>query len=127
LPMLITGGSQQDPEWIARNGEGWITYPRPVATQAKIINGWRGRVEAAGGAAKPAVQSLYVDLMETPDAPPEPIHLGFRAGMNHLRSYLKSLEEIGVNHVALNLRFNRADMETTLQRIADELLPDFPG
>ncbi|MES9970542.1 MAG: TIGR03571 family LLM class oxidoreductase, partial [Candidatus Thiodiazotropha sp.] len=32
LPMLITGGSQQDPEWIARNGEGWITYPRPVAT-----------------------------------------------------------------------------------------------
>jgi len=45
--------------------------------------------------------------------------------MNHLRTYLKSLEEIGINHVALNLRFNQADIETTLQRLADELLQDF--
>ncbi|MES9831945.1 MAG: LLM class oxidoreductase [Candidatus Thiodiazotropha sp. DIVDIV] len=127
LPMLITGGSQQDPDWIARNGEGWITYPRPIGSQTHIINGWRGRIEAVGGPAKPAVQSLYVDLVEDPDAPPQPIHLGFRSGINHLRSYLKSLEEIGVNHVALNLRFNQADIESTLQRVADELLPDFPG
>ena len=28
LPLLITGGSQQDPDWIARTGDGWITYPR---------------------------------------------------------------------------------------------------
>ena len=127
LPLLITGGSQQDPDWIACNGEGWITYPRAIPTQAKIIDGWRARVDAAGYPAKPAVQSLYVDLMEEADAPPQPIHLGFRAGVNPLRTYLKSLEEIGINHVALNLRFNQADIETTLQRLADELLPDFPG
>ena len=127
LPLLITGGSQQDPEWIAPNGEGWITYPRAIATQAQIISGWRARVEAAGYPAKPAVQSLYVDLMETPDAPPQPIHLGFRSGINYLRAYLKSLEEIGINHVALNLRFNQADIETTLHRLTDKPLPDFPG
>lgn len=127
LPLLITGGSQQDPDWIARNGEGWITYPRPIATQRQIINGWRARIEAVGGHAKPALQSLYVDLLDEPDAPPQPIHLGFRSGMNHLRAYLKSLEDIGMNHVALNLRFNQADIETTLQRVADELLPDFSG
>jgi luciferase-type oxidoreductase len=127
LPLLITGGSQQDPDWIARNGEGWITYPRAIETQAQIINGWRARVEAAGEPVKPAVQSLYVDLVAEPDAPPRPIHLGFRSGINHLRAYLKSLEGIGINHVALNLRFNQADVETTLQRLADELLPDFPG
>lgn len=127
LPLLITGGSQQDPDWIARNGEGWITYPRAIAAQAQIIDGWRTRVDAAGCPAKPAVQSLYVDLMQAPDAPPRPIHLGFRAGIKHLRTYLKSLEEIGINHVALNLRFNQADTETTLQRLADELLPEFPG
>ena len=40
LPLLITGSSQQDPDWIARNGEGWITYPRAIETQAQIINGW---------------------------------------------------------------------------------------
>ena len=56
LPMLITGGSQQDPDWIAQNGEGWITYPRGVDAQAKIISDWRTRVKELGAPAKPAVQ-----------------------------------------------------------------------
>lgn len=127
LPLLITGGSQQDPDWIARNGDGWITYPRDTVAQARIISDWRGRVKAADIPAKPAVQSLYVDLVKDPETPPQPIHLGFRSGAQHLRAYLKSLEEIGVNHVALNLRFNRADIETTLKRLADDILPDFSG
>ena len=50
---------------------------------------------------------------------------GFQLGANHLRAYLKSLEEIGVNHVALNLRFNQAATEETLKRLADDILPDF--
>lgn len=127
LPLLITGGSRQDPDWIARNGEGWITYPRSITAQAHIIGDWRARVKAAGGSAKPAMQSLYVDLTEDPETPPQPIHLGFRLGMRPLWTYLKSLEEIGVNHVALNLRFNQADIETTLKRLADHILPDFSG
>lgn len=127
LPLLITGGSQQDPDWIARNGECWITYPRGIVAQARIINDWRARVKAVGGPDKPAMQSLYVDLAEDPGTPPQPIHLGFRLGANHLRSYLKSLAEIGVNHVAMNLRFNRVDIEKTLKQLADEILPDFPG
>jgi luciferase-type oxidoreductase len=125
MPLLITGGSQQDPDWIARHGDGWITYPRGIAAQARIINDWRTRVEAAEGPAKPAVQSLYVDLTKDPQSRPEPIHLGFRLGANHLRAYLKSLEEIGVNHVALNLRFNQADTEETMTRLADDILPEF--
>jgi luciferase-type oxidoreductase len=127
LPLLVTGGSQQDPEWIARHGDGWITYPRPIETQAKIIEGWRSRVEAAGEPAKPAVQSLYVDLVAEADAPPRPIHLGFRSGTKYLREHLHSLQEIGINHVALNLRFNQTDIESSLHRLADEVLPDFPG
>ena len=27
LPLLITGGSQQDPAWTAEHGDGWMTYP----------------------------------------------------------------------------------------------------
>lgn len=125
IPMLITGGSQRAPDWIAANGDGWITYPRSVAAQSRIINDWRERIKSAGGTVKPAVQSLYIDLLEDPDAIQQPIHLGFRLGMNHLRDYLKSLEKIGINHVALNLRFNQADIETTLKRLSYELLPDF--
>ncbi|MEM6713546.1 MAG: LLM class oxidoreductase [Cyanobacteria bacterium P01_D01_bin.6] len=125
LPLLITGGSQQDPEWIARNGDGWMTYPRNTAVQARIIDDWRSRVAAIGAPAKPVMQPLYVDLTADPDLPPQPIHLGFRLGVNHLRAYLKSLEQIGMNHVALNLRFNQPDIETTLKHLANEILPDF--
>ena len=39
----------------------------------------------------------------------------------------KSLQEIGINHVVLNLRFNQANIETTLKHLADDLLPDFTG
>ncbi|MBC8209453.1 MAG: LLM class oxidoreductase [Gammaproteobacteria bacterium] len=125
LPMLITGASQQDPDWIARNGEGWITYPRGIDAQQNIINHWRARIKAAGGPPKPASQSLYIDLLDDADAPAQAIHLGFRSGLNPLRAYIKSLQQIGINHVALNLRFNQADIETTLKTLATELLPEF--
>ena len=71
------------------------------------------------------MQSLYIDLLADPDAPPQPIHLGFRSGIKFLKTYLKSLEEIGVNHVALNLRFNQADTEQTILYLAEDLLPEF--
>ena len=125
LPMLITGGSQQSPAWLAENGDGWMTYPRPTALQARVIEDWRSRTIAAGGTNKPVMQPLYFDLDPDPDAPPHPIHLGFRSGVRYLRDYLASARQIGVNHVALNLRFNQADMDNTLKRLADDVLPDF--
>ena len=124
--MLITGGSQQAPEWIAQNGDGWMIYPRHVADQTRIVSDWRERVKLGAGSAKPVMQPLYVDLADAPETLPQPIHLGFQLGAHHLLAYLKKLEEIGVNHVALNLRFNRADIETTLQRLAQDVLPHFP-
>ncbi|MEM8588207.1 MAG: LLM class oxidoreductase [Pseudomonadota bacterium] len=125
IPMLITGGSQQSPDWIAENGDGWMTYPRDAAAQGRLVSAYRRRVAAAGGPDKPVMQSLYIDLVEDMDAAPSPIHLGFRSGISFLRRYLDDLRALGVNHVALNLRFNRADIETTLRRLADRLSPDF--
>ena len=125
VPLLITGGSQQSPAWVAAHGAGWITYPRPITTQAKVIREWQQRVEAVGSPPKPAMQSLYVDLAEKPDAPPQPIHLGYRLGIDALRDHLEALEEIGIHHVAINLRFNQANIEKTLQRLAEGLFPQF--
>ena len=73
------------------------------------------------------MQPLYVDLADDPETPPAPIHLGFRLGATALRSYLRSMEDIGVKHIALNLRFNRATIDNTLKRLADDTLPDFAG
>jgi hypothetical protein len=30
-----------------------------------------------------------------------------------------------MNHMALNLRFNEADTEETMKRLADDILPEF--
>lgn len=125
LPLLITGGSQQSPDWIAQNGDGWMVYPRNPSVQADIIERWRARVQHFERPDKPVMQPLYVDLHEDDDAPATPIHLGFRIGLRPLREYLRLLQSIGINHVALNLRFQRGDIEKTLERLADQLLPDF--
>lgn len=123
FPLLITGGSQQSPDWIAQNGDGWMTYPRNIEAQARIIDDWRVRMHADGIPNKPAMQSLYIDLLDDPNAPPEPIHLGFRSGARYLAHYLSSLHDIGINHVALNLRFNQVDIEVTMRRVAEEIIP----
>ncbi|MEM7128453.1 MAG: LLM class oxidoreductase [Chloroflexota bacterium] len=125
VPLLVTGGSQQDPNWVAQNSDGWMTYPRNSIAQAQLMRDWQARVEAAGRPPQPVMQPLYIDLIDDHGALPQPIHLGFRSGTSNLLAYLKSLEELGVNHVGLNLRFNQADIETTMKRLADEILPEF--
>ncbi|RUS59235.1 LLM class oxidoreductase [Pseudorhodobacter sp. E13] len=125
LPLLITGGSQQAPDWLARHGDGWITYPRDLAAQARAVATYRQGIQAAGLADRPVMQSLYVDLVADPEAPPRPIHLGFQSGTGYLRRYLTGLQDIGINHVALNLRFTSAEISPSLHRLAQEVLPDF--
>ena len=125
IPMLITGGSGQHPDWVAANSDGWITYPRDAASQRNVIADYRARITAANEPNKPVMQSLYIDLVDSPDADPSPIHLGFRSGTDFLKRYLAEIRACGVNHVALNLRFNQADIETTLSLLAKDVLPEF--
>ncbi|MEM0978335.1 MAG: LLM class oxidoreductase [Pseudomonadota bacterium] len=125
IPMLVTGGSRQHPDWVAKHSDGWITYPRDAASQARVIQDYRARIAEAGEPNKPVIQSLYIDLTEDADTHPSPIHLGFRAGTNFLKRYLSEVRSCGVNHVALNLRFNQAPIEETLQRLADDVFPEF--
>jgi luciferase-type oxidoreductase len=124
LPMLITGASQQSNDWLASNGDGWITYPRAQALQAQFIRQLR-QDNRKHTQSKPVMEPLYIDITANPDSPPQPIHLGYRLGINHLSQYLLSRQEIGVNHVALNLRFNQSDVEKTLKDIATYVLPSF--
>lgn len=127
LPLLVTGSSRQDPAWIAEHSDGWMTYPRPLAIQERVLADWRARVSDAGRPPLPVLQPLYLDLDPDPDAGARPIHLGVRTGLHALVEYVRRLEQIGVHHVALNLRFNRADIPSTLEALADGLLQHFPS
>lgn len=126
LPMMITGSSQQSHEWLAQHGDGWMTYPRETPIQSRLIAQYRQRSLEQGLSARPVMEPLYIDLVEDPDAPAQKIHLGYRLGVHRLRDYLCERQEIGVNHVALNLRFNRDATERTLQQLADHVLAHFP-
>ena len=48
-----------------------------------------------------------------------------KAGLREFRVSLEELSGAGVNHVALNLRFNGRDVEETLRQLAGEVLPAF--
>ncbi|MEM1082156.1 MAG: LLM class oxidoreductase [Pseudomonadota bacterium] len=130
LPLLITGHSQQSPEWVAQHGHGWMMYPRSAVVQQRLIRDYRSGV-AAGHEHdrpihdRPVLEPLYIDLDPDSDRAPMPIHLGFRLGINALRNYLHSRQAIGVNHVMLNLRFNQSNVEDALQTIAREVMPAF--
>lgn len=128
IPVLVTGHSQQGLPWIAEQADGWIYYPRSLNYQERVIGEWRELTRRCCPASfKPFAQSLYIDLTEDADAVPEPIHLGFRLGRNPLIDFLRDLEGIGVNHVALNLKYGSRPAEEVLNEIGDEVLPMFPS
>ncbi|WP_395402799.1 LLM class oxidoreductase [Pseudoduganella sp. UC29_106] len=124
VPLLVTGHSGQPLEWIAKNADGWITYPRGLERQAEVAAHWRAAVgTAAPGVFKPFVQSFYVDLSDYPDAAPTPIHLGFRAGRHFVLRFLEALRSIGVNHVILNFKYGARNAGDVLEEIGKEILP----
>jgi len=125
LPMMVTGYSRQSMEWKAEHSDGWMNYPRNNAQQQYDITKWRNLIKQSSKYSKPYLQPLYVDIQEDKDSKPQAIHLGFRIGSKYLNEYLHLLEEIGVNHVALNLRFNSLGTERTLEILAKEVLSQF--
>lgn len=125
IPMLVTGYSQQTLEWNAENGDGWMYYPRNILEQHSTISKWRSLIPSTQDYSKPFMQPLYIDLQNDDNFKPHPIHLGLRIGSKYLIDYLHQLEDSGVNHLALNLRFNSNDIEHTLKQIAEKVLPNF--
>lgn len=117
LPLLGTGNSGQPLDWLADHTDGWITYPRPLLSQERVVSQWHD-LTASDAPIKPVAQSLYLDLAEQSDAPAEPIHLGYRVGLRHLESLLIKLNQIGVHHVALNLKFSRMDVRHVLKKLS---------
>ena len=125
IPMLVTGGSHQDREWVARRGDGWMVYPRPTPQLEQVIAVYRQDVARTADFDRPVMHPLYFDALPEGSCGAQPLHLGLRSDLATLRDYLASLEAVGVNHVALNLRFNQLPIETTLKRLAAEVLPPF--
>ncbi len=51
--------------------------------------------------------------------------LGLQSGAVFLRRHLGEIEALGINHVALNLRFGQRSIKTMHKRPTNDILPDF--
>ncbi|MGF6691758.1 luciferase-type oxidoreductase [Metapseudomonas resinovorans] len=126
IPLFVTGHSRQSLDWIARESHGWINYPRSPEMQRMIVDDWRQEViKQCGPVYKPFMQSLYIDLDASPSAPPSRIHLGFRLGRDYLRALLGTLQEIGVDHVILNLKYGKRPAAEVIEELGMHIVPHF--
>jgi luciferase-type oxidoreductase len=128
IPLLVTGNSRQSLEWIAQNADGWVTYPRPIEAQTRVIADWRSiAAQSRPDEFLPFAQSLYIDLAENPDLSPEPIHLGWRIGRHALIDLISALEASGANHIVLNLKYGRRQADEVLAELIEFVVPEFPA
>lgn len=122
LPVLVVGRSQQSYGWIAREADGFVTYPRPLQLQQGVAREYRAAAGAAGSIPRMA-QSLYIDLLEQPDAPPRPIHLGWSLGREPLLELLQRTRAMGIGHVVLNLKYGSRPAAEVVEELGAEVLP----
>ncbi|GGL39416.1 N5,N10-methylene tetrahydromethanopterin reductase [Halarchaeum grantii] len=114
LPLLVTGNSRQSREWIAEHGDGWLFYHLPDDTLRDYLDDWRARTDA------PFVTTCTVELADDPDAPPEHVNQGFRAGAAWFREYFRDLDRWGVDHVLVGVTGD--DRERAYERVASDVL-----
>jgi luciferase-type oxidoreductase len=126
IPMLAVGTARQSLQWIAAHADGWATYHREEARQQGRIALWqRALDERAGGRRKPFVQSLQLELLADPDAPPAPLELGLRAGRHALLAYFNRMAQLGVDHMLVNLQGPRPVAEQ-IEELGAEVVPRLP-
>ncbi|MEM7573942.1 MAG: LLM class oxidoreductase [Bacteroidota bacterium] len=124
IPLLVTGNSRQSLSWISEQADGWMYYPRNLAMQGSNLAQWQA-LNRQQEFAKPFMQPFYLDLHANDDFQPQPIHLGLRMGIKPLLEYLHQLQQLGVNHLAFNLRFSSRKVETVMDELAEKVLPHF--
>ncbi|MBD1998724.1 LLM class oxidoreductase [Leptolyngbya sp. FACHB-541] len=132
IPLLITGSSRQSMEWVAANGDGWLSYPgntSSISGAAQLgvrIEEWRKLIPDQ--MFKPHATNEWIDLSDNPDEPPTPLRGGFilRVGRRGLIDLLKRWQSVGVNHAALGVQHGRRPASEVTAELAEEVLPHFP-
>ncbi len=117
IPLLPTGNARQSREWIAEHGDGWLFYHLPERTLESYLESWR---ELGGD--KPFVIAVRVEIADDPGADPEPLHLGYRAGIEWFGDYFRRLAASGLDHVIVGLESDgpAEAMTTFAEAIVDD-------
>ncbi|GAL82719.1 hypothetical protein JCM19274_2709 [Algibacter lectus] len=76
-------------------------------------------------AAKPYISAIHLNLSKDDNATFKPQRFGGTVGINHLTEYLKAYENVGVNHMAINLRKSETPVSEAIAKIKEIVLPEF--
>lgn len=125
IPMLTIGRARQDLAWIAQRSDAWIWHLSNFRQLPELLEQWR--VSHEGAWLRPYGYGAFFDLADDPQAPLRQIGNGLRVGRNALIALLQHQQELGVSHVAFNLKPLRRPAEDALQELAEFVLPQFPA
>jgi luciferase-type oxidoreductase len=125
IPLVVAGHSGQSINWIAKNAQAWFNYPRPVAETLENRKYWCNALYDEDQAAKPYISAIHLNLDPNDNAAFKPQRFGGTVGINHLTEYLKSYENVGVNHMAINLRKSETPVSEAIAKIEAIVLPEF--
>jgi luciferase-type oxidoreductase len=115
IPLLPTGHARQELDWIGTHGDGWLFYHLPDDTLESFLADWR-----EVGGQKPFAMALQADVADDPAADPEPVHQGYRAGIEWFETYFAQLDRLGVDHVILGVSGD--DPESALTAFGETVL-----
>ncbi|MEW2515596.1 TIGR03571 family LLM class oxidoreductase [Streptomyces sp. NPDC046870] len=124
VPIAIAGHAQQSAEWVARNADASLNYPRPLGALRLKTREWQ---QLTAGAPKPYLTPMQLDLTEDPAVAATAIRLGLRTGREALIEHLREMGALGVSHVSFNLRPGDRPVEEVLRELAETVLPHFPA
>ncbi|MCG9697667.1 LLM class oxidoreductase [Shewanella sp. Isolate11] len=121
LPMMAVGRSRQPIEWLAKNVDAWIWSVDNEQAIKDIIANLKA---VAGDSPVPKYgYATFFDLDKNPDAPYQRFYNVVRIGRNTLIERLMKHKELGVRHIALNLKPSRRPADEVIAEMGEHVLP----
>jgi luciferase-type oxidoreductase len=120
IPLVVAGRAQQDEVWLQANMDGRFVYPGNVHRLIAQASDWA----AATGGKRPFISAFHLDLLDDPEATPEPIRFGARTGRKSLIEHFRALRRGGVDYMAINLRQSARPLGEVIEELALDVIPE---
>jgi luciferase-type oxidoreductase len=124
LPLVAIGRAGQSLEWIAENMDAFIWHQGEMDRLPSILGRWAQAVGDRGF--KPYGYAAFFELDPDPDAPLR-TGRGLTAGRKALIDLWRRQQDLGVSHVALNIKMSRRPASELLDELGEHVLPHFPA